>query len=59
MDSEEIIVLIRTRRDHFFDAQVAGTPDDALEYSAADLSRAIADEYDSLLVEALQTKRTK
>jgi len=35
----------------FFDAQGVGTAEDPLEYSAASLARAIADEYDSQLAE--------
>jgi len=51
MDANEIVGAIRRRRDYFFDAQIAGTAEDPLEYSAASLARAIADEYDSLLAE--------
>lgn len=51
VDAIEIIAAIKRRRDSFFDSQIVGTSEDPLEYSAAGLSRAIADEYDSLLVE--------
>ena len=51
MNSSEIITTIQKRRDDFFDSQIAGTADDPLEYTAADVKRAIADEYDSLLQE--------
>jgi len=51
MDASEIITAIRRRRDHFFDVQGAGTAEDPPEYSAAEVARAIADEYDSLLAE--------
>jgi len=51
MDAGEIIAAIKKRRDSFFDSQIAGTSEDPLEYSAAGLSRAVADEYDSLLLE--------
>jgi hypothetical protein len=36
----------------FWDRQVLGTASDSLVYSEAELARAIADEYDSLLAEA-------
>ena len=51
MDENEIIAIVRKRRDNFFDAQIAGTAEDPLEYSAASVNMAIADEYDSLLLE--------
>ncbi len=51
MDSNRIISAIRRRRDYFFDAQGVGTAKDPLEYTAAEMSRAIADEYDTLLAE--------
>lgn len=51
MDSDEIIAIIKKRRDDFFDSQIAGTAEDPFEYTSADVKRAIADEYDSLLLE--------
>ena len=51
MDMNGIVAAIRRRRDYFFDAQICGTAEDPLEYSAASLARAIADEFDSLLAE--------
>ena len=53
MDSEEIITRIKKRRDEFFDRQIAGDASYPLEYSAASVNRAIADEYDSLLLDIL------
>jgi hypothetical protein len=49
--SDDIIATIKKRRDDFFDSQIAGTAADPLEYTSADVKRAIADEYDSLLLE--------
>ena len=51
MDAEEIIKTIRKRREGYFDSQIMGTAEDPKVYSAADLARAISDEYDSLLSE--------
>lgn len=51
MDSKEIIANIKKRRNEFFDRQSAGDASDPLEYSAASVNRAIADEYDSLLLD--------
>ena len=51
MTSSEIVTIIKKRRDDFFDAQIGGTSNDPLEYTSADVKRAIADEYDSLLLE--------
>jgi hypothetical protein len=51
MDSNSIVAAIRRRRNYFFDAQGVGTEHDPLEFTAAEVSRAIADEYDSLLAE--------
>ena len=51
MDANESIAAIRRRRDNLFDAQGVGTANDSLQYSAAEVVRAIADEYDSLLAE--------
>jgi hypothetical protein len=58
MIADEIITIIKRRREHFFDSQIAGTADDPAEYSAADVSRAIADEYDSLLAEIQEVGRS-
>jgi hypothetical protein len=51
MDAIEIISIIQKRRDEFFDSQISGTAEDPLTHTSADISRAIADEYDSLLEE--------
>jgi hypothetical protein len=51
MDANRIVAIIKKRRDDYFDAQIAGTADDPLEYTSAGVKRAIADEYDSLLEE--------
>lgn len=59
MDSNIFIATIRRRRDHFLDAQGVGTAEDPLEFSAAEVSRAIADEYDSLLAEIQRSEPTR
>ena len=51
MDAAQIVEAIKQRRDLFWDRQVLGTASDPLVYSEAELARAIADEYDSLLVQ--------
>jgi hypothetical protein len=51
MNSTEIINAIERRRDHFFDTQAVGTKQDPPTHSFAEVARAIADEYDSLLQE--------
>ena len=51
MDAQQIIKIIKRRREDFFDSQKAGTADDPLVYTVADRSRAISDEYDELLEE--------
>jgi hypothetical protein len=51
MDAAQIVEAIKRRRDLFWDRQVLGTVSDPLAYSEAELARAIADEYDSLLAE--------
>jgi len=51
MNASEIVEVIKRRRDEFWDLQIVGTASDPLDYSAADLARAKADEYDRLLVE--------
>jgi len=51
MDAAQIVEAIKRRRDLFWDRQVLGTASDPLVYSEAELARAIADEYDSLLAE--------
>jgi hypothetical protein len=55
MDAQSIIALIRRRREAFFDSQISGTASDPLVATGADVSRAIADEYDSLLAEIENT----
>jgi len=51
MDANGIIAMIEKHRNQFFDAQIAGSADDPLEYSLASLNRFMADEYESLLLE--------
>jgi hypothetical protein len=51
VNSDEILAIVKKRRDDFFDSQIAGTAEDPLEYTSADVKRAIADEYDSFLLE--------
>jgi hypothetical protein len=51
MDSDKSITIIKKRRDGFFDSQIAETAEDPFEYTSAGVKRAIADEYDSLLLE--------
>ena len=51
MDALQIVEAIKQRRDLFWDRQVPGTASDPLLYSEAELARAIADEYDSLLIQ--------
>jgi hypothetical protein len=51
MDAQQIIDVIKKRRDDFFDAQIMGTADDPKVWSEADAKRLIADEYDLLLEE--------
>jgi hypothetical protein len=52
MNASEIVEIIKRRRDSFWDRQTIGTLSDDLVYSEADMARAMADEYDGLLVEA-------
>jgi hypothetical protein len=51
MDALQIVEAIKQRRDLFWDRQVLGTASESPLYSEAELARAIADEYDSLLVQ--------
>jgi len=51
MDALQIVEAIKQRRDLVWDRQVLGTASDPPLYSEAELARAIADEYDSLLVQ--------
>jgi 2-phospho-L-lactate guanylyltransferase (CobY/MobA/RfbA family) len=51
MDALQIVEAIKQRRDLVWDRQVLGTASDLPLYSEAELARAIADEYDSLLVQ--------
>jgi hypothetical protein len=51
MDAGEIIAIIKRRRDDLFESTAGGGSEDPREYSAADVSNAIASEYDSLLRE--------
>jgi hypothetical protein len=51
MDALQIVDAIKQRRDLFWDRQVLGTASDPPLFSEAELARAIADEYDSLLVQ--------
>lgn len=51
MDIDEIMKIIKARRETFFDPQIVGTANDPLVATAADVARSISDEYDSLLAE--------
>lgn len=51
MDASQIVETIKQRRDLFWDRQILGTASDPLLYSEAELARAIADEYDTLLIQ--------
>ena len=51
MDALQIVDAIKQRRDLFWDRQVLGTASDPPLFSEAAFARAIADEYDSLLVQ--------
>ena len=51
MDSVQIVEAIKQRRDLFWDRQILGTASDPPVYSEAELAKAIADEYDSLLIQ--------
>lgn len=51
MDAAQIVETIKHRRDLFWDRQILGTASDPPVYSEAEMARAIADEYDSLLIQ--------
>jgi len=51
MDAAQIVEAIKQRRDQFWDRQTLGTASGPLVYSEAELARAIADEYGSLLIQ--------
>lgn len=51
MEAQDIITLIKKRREIFWDRQIIGCADDPLVWSDASCDRKIADEYDSLLEE--------
>jgi hypothetical protein len=51
MDAAQIVEAIKHRRDMFWDRQTLGTSSDPPVYSEAELARAIADEYDGLLIQ--------
>lgn len=51
MDASQIVESIKQRRDLFWDRQIRGMASDPAVYSEAELARAIADEYDSLLIQ--------
>jgi hypothetical protein len=51
MDAMRIMEAIKQRRDLFWDRQILGTASDPPVYSEAELARAVADEYDSLLIQ--------
>jgi len=61
MDTSQIVDVIRKRRDMFWDRQILGAASDPPVYSEAELARAIADEYDSLLIElgAITSRQAK
>jgi hypothetical protein len=58
VDAVEIIKIINRRKDEFSDSQLIGTADDPPVFSEADVARAKADEYESLLaeIEGLKSK---
>jgi len=51
MDVAQIVEAIKQRRDQFWDRQTLGTASDPPAYSEAELARAVADEYDGLLIQ--------
>jgi hypothetical protein len=51
VDAVEIIKMINRRKDEFSDLQLIGTAEDPPVFSEADVARAKADEYESLLAE--------
>jgi hypothetical protein len=51
MDAVEIIKIIKKRKEEFSDLQLIGTAEDHPVFSEADVARAKADEYESLLAE--------
>jgi len=51
MDAAQIVEAIKQRRDQFWDRQTLGIASDPPVYSEAELMRAVADEYDSLLIQ--------
>jgi hypothetical protein len=51
MDALQIVEAIKQRRDLFWDRQILGKASDSAVYSEAELARALADEYDSLLIQ--------
>lgn len=56
VDAAEIIKIINRRKDELSDLQLIGTADDPPVFSEADLARAKADEYESLLAEIKDSK---
>lgn len=61
MDTSQIVDIIKKRRDMFWDRQILGAASDPPIYSEAEFARAIADEYDSLLIElgAITSRQAK
>lgn len=51
MESREIVAIITRRRDFFVGSRTIGSANDPLSSAAAEIARAISDEYESLLVE--------
>lgn len=51
MDAAQIVEAIMQRRDLFWDRQILSTASDPPVYSEAEFARAIADEYDNLLIQ--------
>ena len=51
MDAKQIIVIIKRRRDEFWDRKVGGSTSGPDHGEAAQRARDIADEYDDLLAE--------
>jgi hypothetical protein len=58
MDTDQIIAMIKRRRDDFFGSTAGSSSEDPLEYSAADMNCAIANEYGSLLLEIQVEQRS-
>jgi hypothetical protein len=58
MESQEIIALIRRRRDAYWERQLAGS-DQPDVLAAAEFAKKVTDEYDSLLDEIKRIEKTQ